>query len=144
MQPQELNSDQFTAARYAPLFIEITREGGKAFNCDHFFSTWKQAMDLGLARVWAISDTAALGAFFTKDLFSGELRTSISFWFAALEVRHTGVSGKLMEAFENAAKEAGAVDIQAAAHEKWAPVRRAHQHEQHGFRKSETIFCKTL
>lgn len=140
----ELTADQFTAERFKPLFEEIFREAGRPFDASCFFPTWRQSMRLGLARVWAVDYCAALGAYFVRDPFSGLLRASVSYWFASGEVRHTGVAGKLFAEFEDAAKAAGAVDIQAAAHEKLQPGLRARGHELHGFLKSETIYVKAL
>lgn len=144
MQPQELTYEQFSRERYQPLFEEIFREGCKPFNAEHFFPTWQGLMKLKFGRAWAVDDTAVLGAFFTNDLFSNALRVAVPFWFCAQKARHTGVARQIFEAMEQAAKAAGAVDIQAAAHENWAPSERAWQHQRHGFHKSETIFCKTL
>lgn len=140
----ELTAEEFTAERFKPLFEEIFREAGRPFDASYFFPTWQQAMRLGLANVWAVDYSAALGAYFVRDMFSGLIRASVPFWFASFEVRHTGAAGKVMRAFQERAKAAGAVDIQAAAHEKLHPGRRARGHEQHGFLKSETIYVKAL
>lgn len=140
----ELKAEEFTAERFKPLFDEIFLEAKRPFDADYFFPTWQSAMGLGLARVWAVDYSAALGAYIVRDIFSGLGRASVPFWFAMREVRHTGAAGKVMRAFLDGAKEVGAIDASVAAHQNLNPSRRAYFHEQHGFVKSETIYTKTL
>jgi hypothetical protein len=140
----ELTADEFTAERFKPLFEEIFQEGDLPFDATYFFPSWQCAMRAGLARVWTVDHSSALGAYFVRDMFSGLVRATVPFWFAMREVRNTGAAGKVMRAFEAAARAAGAVDIQTAAHDKFYPSRRAYSHRQHGYQQTETIYTKTL
>lgn len=96
-----------------------------------------------LARTWA-APGCVLGALFTEDLFSGQKRASVAFWFSLPEVRRTRTTREVFEAFERAARAAGCVDIQSAAHEALAPIDRGVGYLKHGFFRSETIYTKEL
>lgn len=100
-------------------------------------------MESGLARTWETGG-CVLGALFVNDLFTNDFRAFVVFWFADPAVRGTALPGRLFRLFEAAARDAGCVDIQSAAHQSFQPVSRKLGYLKHGFHMSETVFCKTL
>lgn len=126
-----------------PIFRHVSAESGIQFDFQHLFSTWKAWMGMGLARAWAVPG-AVLGALFTQDLFSKKSRASVMFWFSLPAARGTGSTKQLFQTFEKAARLAGCVEIQSAAHESVRPFSREVGYLKHGFRKTETVFTKVL
>lgn len=140
--PRELKPEDFTE-RLSPIFVHIAKESGLPFDVPHIVARWREWMKMGFARTWEIPG-AVLGALFTHDLFTNRLRAMVVFWFSLPEVRHSAATGSLFKAFEAAARTAGCVDIQSAAHQLVDPLRREHGYLKHGFQLTETVFTKTL
>src|SRR5688572_14723631 len=114
-QPKELLPEEFND-RLLPIFQSVLREGGLRFNPESFFKKWQDYMTWKIARTWE-ADGCVLGAMFTKDLFGDQLRAQVVFWFSLPRVRGLGGTREVFRTFEKAAKAAGCVDIQSAAHE---------------------------
>lgn len=139
----EITKEEFTAERFLPIFEQISAESGIRFDMQHLFDTWKTWLWLGLARTWA-ADGCILGAIFHQDLFSQKLRASVVFWFSLPAVRGTSITRDVFRTFEQAAKAAGCVEIQSAAHESITPQAREAVYLKNGFSKTETVFTKVL
>jgi hypothetical protein len=143
MSVAELTHEQFTSERFEPLVEQALNEAGICLNAAHFFHNWKLWMELGFARAWG-DENCLIGVIVTPDVFSGELRAQVVFWFSRPEVRHGSVTGAVFRTAEHALWQAGCRDIQAASHEKLTPALREAGHLKNGFRKTETIFTKDL
>lgn len=140
----EITAENFSVERFGAIIQHVWAvEAKRPLDLPHFFATWQTWMRTGLARTWAGPD-CVLGALITDDLFSGLKRASVAFWFSLPEVRHTGATWEVFEAFEAAAREAGCVDIQAAAHEALSPAKRGVGYLKNGFSRSEIIYTKEL
>ena len=143
MHVEEISHEDFTEDRFGPIFSSIQGETGKPYDPEHFFDGWRGWMALGIARTWA-AEGCILGAIFAPDIFSGLKRANVLFWFSLVAARGTPITGLLFKAFEDAARAAGCVDIQTAAHEALSPELRKTGYRKHGFKESETIFVKEL
>lgn len=139
----EIRAEDFSVANYGVLFQHVADEAHRPIDLLHFFTTWNTWMWTGIARTWG-APGCVLGALITDDLFSGLKRASVAFWFSLPEVRHTETTREVFTAFEKAAREAGCVDLQAAAHEALTPIERGVGYLKHGFFRSETIYTKEL
>lgn len=140
--PKELKPEEFTD-RLSPIFVHIAKESGLPFDVPGIIARWREWMTMGFARTWEVPG-AVLGALFTHDIFTNRLRAAVVFWFSLPSARGTGVTKAVFKAFEEAARKAGCVDVQSAAHESLAPMRRQGGYFKNGFRKTESIFTKTL
>lgn len=139
----EITAEDFSVEKLGSIFQHVAAEAKRPLDLTHFFDTWKAWMKMELARTWA-APGCVLGALFTEDLFSGQKRAAVAFWFSLPEVRHTATTREVFKAFEQAAKAAGCVDIQAAAHEALTPIERGAGYLKHGFFRSEVIYTKGL
>lgn len=139
---KELKSIEFTE-RLAPIFEHISRESGEPFDATYFFPHWRHLMELGVARSWE-NDGCVLGAIFTPDLFSGNNRGLVYFWFSLPEVRGTGKPKELMTAFKEAAKLAGCKKCSSAAHVKLNHNGVSRLYMNAGFSLSESVYTQNL
>lgn len=135
--------EDFSPEKFGAIVQHVATEAKRPLDLQHFFDTWQTWMWTGLARAW-VAPGCVLGALITDDLFSGLKRASVAFWFSLPEVRHTGVTRAVFEAFEQDVRAAGCVDIQTAAHEALTPDQRGAGYLKHGFFRSETIYTKEL
>lgn len=139
----EITSEDFSVESLGSIFQHVADEARRPIDLTHFFTTWKAWMKMELARTWS-AEGCVLGALFTEDLFSGQKRAAVAFWFSLPEVRHGDITREVFGAFERAAREAGCVDIQAAAHEALYPSNRRTGYLKNGFSRSETIYTKVF
>lgn len=98
-------------------------------------------MEIGLAQAWA-APGCVLGALITLDLFGARKRAQVVFWASLPEVRGTGITKAVWQAFEAAARAAGCVDIMASDY--LAFNSREAGYLRNGFSKTEVVFTKAL
>lgn len=141
--PSEIKAADFSVANFGAFFQHVLKEAGVPLNSEHFFATWSTWMWTGLARTWA-APGCVLGALITDDLFGGRPRAQVVFWASLPEVRKTGVTKAVWQAFEAAAKAAGCKDILASDYLAFGSNSREAGYYLHGFKKTETVFTKEL
>lgn len=140
---RELKPHEFTN-RLEPIFRHVEKEAGRTDgNSEYLFASWQQWMTLGFARTWE-DEGCVLGAIFAPHVFNGRSRAYVHFWFALPEARSTGRPIGLLDACEQAAKDAGCEKISSAAYETLTPSRTKHIYEGRGYRLTESIFTKEL
>jgi GNAT superfamily N-acetyltransferase len=94
-----------------PIGHAFTAEASRAaFNEEVFEGTWSNLIKLGLGEIYVASDdkgavVAVLGAAFLRDPFSGQLTATEAFWYVVSEHRKSGVGLRLLDVFEDRAKE---------------------------------------
>lgn len=138
-----LKPEEFTAEQFAPIFKSIAAEIGKPerFKEEYFFPNWHNLMRTNISETYAVPG-AVLGSLFYPDVFNGELRASIMFWFSLPEARGTGRPIKLLDKFEARASERGAKMKSGAAFGALVPGRLRRIFEKRGYFLSEEIFSK--
>jgi hypothetical protein len=139
---KELKSHEVTE-RISPIFEHISQEAGVPFASAHFFPHWRRMMDIGVARIWE-NDGCVLGAIFSPDVFNGNLRGLVYFWFALPEARGTGRPSALLSEFEKAAAACGCRNISISSHVAVSPEYMERMLDQKGYEASELVFSKSL
>lgn len=140
---RELSPDEFNE-HLMPIFTDIEARipyPGGAFNPEHFFSTWRQYMRLGLARTWEMPGDAVLGATFTENTFSGKKTALVHFWF-----KRTGAPSAmpLLDQAIEAARDEGCVLFHSSAYRQSEGEKMDCKYYRLGFDESERIFRKVL
>lgn len=144
MSAVEIKFSDFTAEKWGNLFQRvIAGEAGLPLDEEHFFSTWRRWMEIGLAQAWA-APGCILGALITYDLFGARKRAQVVFWASLPEVRKTPTTKAVWQAFEAAATAAGCADIMASDYLAFGVNSREAGYLANGFRKTEIAFTKPL
>lgn len=144
----ELKPDEFNE-QWLPLFARVhdqyaCRCGYRVpgeFNPAFFIKHWQNLMRLNIARTWSVGRHAILGAVFVPIQFTGDTTALISFW-DAIEPKTDSI--RLLTAVENAARAAGATQLQIGALSNEAHDVISRLYRMNGFKRSETLFTKIL
>jgi hypothetical protein len=139
---KELKSIEFTE-RLAPIFEYISRESGVSFDGSYFFPHWRHLMELGVARAWT-DEGCVLGAIFTPDLFSGDMRGLVYFWLALPHIRGTDKPIKLFRSFQIASELSGCKKLSSAAHANLNHAKMCRNYENAGFKLTESVYTQDL
>lgn len=137
---KELTPEEFNE-RLLPIFRDVQKRfvyPGGEFNPDHFFSTWRNLMQIKVARTWEQGPgDAVLGAIFSPNLFVKNPNALVSFWFK----RDNAPSAiPVMKTCINAARDAGCKLLYSAAYHGLNAKGVGHSYRQLGFEASEEIF----
>jgi GNAT superfamily N-acetyltransferase len=140
MTVKELSASGFLEARprLTPIFDYVSQEVNKPYKADWFFPYWSQLMDAGIAKAWE-TEGAVLGAVFYKDVYTGNEKASVMFFFALPEARGTGRPVKLLDTFEVFA---GDRKKSIAAHMASHPERVRKLYSKRGYQLDEEIWSK--
>lgn len=131
-----------------PLAKAFIAESGEdiPFDPDHFKETWEQilASDAGAIIKYEKDGKiiGALGFLVYKDILSGELKSTETFWFVSKEFR--GVGLLLFDEFERISKERGVKRIMMAHLSKLTPERLKTLYLKKGYREVETYYERSI
>lgn len=143
MMIRELQPHEFTE-RLEPIFRHCEKEAGRTDgNPAHLFPQWRKWMELGLARAYE-SEGCILGLLISPDIFSGNIRAFVNFWFALPSARGTGRPIGLLDFAEAEARRYGCVKISSAAYSALTPERTGNRYKKRGYYVSEIIWTKDL
>lgn len=106
----------------------------------HFLPEWQSWTERGVARTWGCAGAIA-GGVFTQDLFSGVPSALLMFWLSTPDARRAGAPLRVLDSFEQAAKEWGAKPS-VAWHSGVSPDRLLKVYRKRGYQMSEVIFKK--
>ena len=143
---REIDPSEFTPESLEHIFRHIETEAGFPVgrgNSAYFFKNWQSLMQSGIARTWVDSD-CVLGAIFYPDVFNGEKRASVQFFFSLPEARGSGRPVALLTAYEFAARKAGCKHSAIASFETLNPTRAEKLYQRMGYALTESIFSKAL
>lgn len=144
LQPNELYRLRHIGAQFA--------EAAKLpvpFNPAHFEAAWARIFELGMGIIMYEENEAGeilgiLGGSFSQDLFSGRLVASESFFFVIPEARGSGISRRLIDAFEAEAYLRGAKQIIMVALASLNPEGVGAIYEKRRYSKLEVVYTKEI
>lgn len=143
---RELKPDEFDETWSAVLLAgydrfkrrrEFTKPGEP--DGEHFLTTWRKLMNIGMARTWVGKD-AVLGGLIVPDLFTGVKSATVVFW----DKLPGGEAVGLLTAFEAVAREAGCEGLYMGVLDNDDREHMRVKVRSIGFKKAEEIFVKFL
>lgn len=119
------------------------------FNATHFEAAWARILELGMGVVLYEENEAGeilgvLGGSFSQDLFSGRLVASESFMYTLPEARGSGISRRLIDAFEAEAYLRGAKQVIMVALASLSPEEVGAIYEKRRYSKLEVVYTKEI
>lgn len=136
---KDLTSNEFLGDTDLTLiFNHIASEVKKPYNPEWFRPYWAKLMDTGIAKTWHTLG-AVLGALFYRDVYTGNEKASVMFFFSLPETRGTGRPILLLDEFE---KFAGDREKAIAAHMDSNPDHVRKLYKKRGYRLTEEIWVK--
>lgn len=116
------------------------------FNEQHFETVWTQLLNLGVGRIFyeENEDRKIVGAFafvVNPDMFSGVLSFAEIFLYVLPEARGGGLAGRLIECYEQYARERGISEILMVS---LAELETGPIFIRRGYKAVETIYRKEL
>jgi GNAT superfamily N-acetyltransferase len=138
-------------ADLCPLGHAFILEAGhpSPFRPSKFFPVWEKAVRDNMGAFYVAHDDAGtpagvLGAFFSPELFSGDLQAQEAFWFVAPEFRKTRAALLLLNAFEAEAKARNCKQILMVHLELPNAAGLAQLYARRGYSRCEQFFRKNL
>lgn len=131
-----------------PLAKDFIAESGQdiPFDPDHFTDTWKQIYATGTGSIIKYEKdgviVGALGFLIYKDILSGELKSTETFWFVKKEFR--GVGLLLLDEFEKVSKKMGVKRIMMAHLKNLMPEKIKSIYLKKGFKEVETQYERCI
>jgi GNAT superfamily N-acetyltransferase len=135
-----------------PMLDSLAREfvasskGLGEFDLEHFVGMWTGMIEAGIGVILGLYEGGTLvggiGGVAFKDLSMGRMQAQEAFWFVTEESRGEGL--KLLDAFEQWAKEKGCRDILVAHLADSMPERLERIYRMRGYRMTETIYRKEV
>ena len=145
----KLRKEEFTEDRVMPILRAIGEEMAEKGHGLHslaslrgdFCDAFAVIMGLGIGHAWMWKDRGIFLALKSHDLFSQMPRAALLLAGVLPLYRGTNIARELFEAFEAWARDEGCADVSGASH---AFHPRDDSWENHGYKKTETIFSKEL
>lgn len=130
---------------------QCLREGVTHFAAldeQRIYPTWRELLSTGRGIGFAIAQNGKAEGFLlgllTFDMLTNEKQALEFLWLVAPSARRNGNGLRLLEAFENVAKNSGCVRVICGADERHAPKAMARLYRQRGYEPRIQTFSKKL